>query len=325
MENFPLVSILIPVYNRELMIEECINSALNQTYKNIEIIVVDNDSNDNTYQICKHLASKYKEIKLHKNVSNIGPVKNWKKAIDLAKGRYAKILFSDDIIFPEFIEKTIELINNDTAFVFSSVLSGPTIDNSKLLYHYPKKKLSENYFSSDFYIKKALFDFGALVSPGAALFRLSDLKDSYVEDIPSPTLKKFWTHGAGTDLLFFLLTALKYKKVGYVSRPFAFFREHLGSTTTEALINKSWSIRACYTQTRVWFADRYLNHDIVSKLIARAYIIEVIQEKDYQFIFMPYSFTKKYLQKLNNFSILIFLYSLPIFFFKGLRYFLKKK
>ena len=79
-----LVSILVPVYNRENLIEETVNSGLSQTYENIEIIIVDNQSTDGTWKILEKLASQDKRIKIFQNNTNIGPVRNWKRCIDEA-------------------------------------------------------------------------------------------------------------------------------------------------------------------------------------------------------------------------------------------------
>lgn len=76
--NEPLVSIIIPVFNRDSLVIDAIDSALNQTYKNIEIIVIDNKSLDNTWTNIQ----KYKQdkcIRLFQNTINIGPVLNWKR------------------------------------------------------------------------------------------------------------------------------------------------------------------------------------------------------------------------------------------------------
>ena len=93
MKNYDLVSILIPVYNRETLIEDTVQSALNQTYPNIEIIVVDNKSTDRTWDILEKLANRDSRIKIFQNKTNIGPVRNWKRCIDNASGKYGKILW----------------------------------------------------------------------------------------------------------------------------------------------------------------------------------------------------------------------------------------
>lgn len=85
-----LVSILIPVYNRENLVGETIESAINQTYKNIEIIIVDNCSTDNTWQVLQDYAQKDNRIRIFQNPENIGLVRNWERCIDVANNRYYK-------------------------------------------------------------------------------------------------------------------------------------------------------------------------------------------------------------------------------------------
>lgn len=103
----PLVSILIPNYNYEVTIDECIKSALAQTYPNCEIIVLDNKSTDNSY----FRAKKFKKygVKVLKNKFNMGVISH-NKLITLAKGKYVHILHSDDIIYPTFIEECVNLM-----------------------------------------------------------------------------------------------------------------------------------------------------------------------------------------------------------------------
>lgn len=108
--NTPLVSILIPNFNYATTIEACIESALSQTYKNIEIIVLDNCSSDNSFEVIK----KYKKrgVRIYKNKENIG-VLSHNKIITMANGKYVHILHSDDEIMPTFIEECITLMENN--------------------------------------------------------------------------------------------------------------------------------------------------------------------------------------------------------------------
>ena len=96
MDVQPLVSIVIPVFNRETLVQEAIESALKQTYDNIEIVVVDNCSTDKTWEVLQKYNNP--KIKIFRNNTNIGPVLNWKKGIELSSGEYIKLLFSDDMI-----------------------------------------------------------------------------------------------------------------------------------------------------------------------------------------------------------------------------------
>jgi len=102
----PLVSIIIPNYNKAPYIRESIESALNQTYKNIEVIVVDDGSTDQSREIIKSFGKKIKAYFLpHKN-ANVARNFGFKKS----KGEYIQFLDSDDIILPEKIEKQVELL-----------------------------------------------------------------------------------------------------------------------------------------------------------------------------------------------------------------------
>jgi len=110
MKKNPLVSILIPNYNYENTIAEAIESALNQSYLKIEIIVLDNHSTDNSYKVAKKFR-KY-GVKVYRNKRNIG-VSSHNLLLGLAKGKYIHILHSDDAIEPSFIEKCVSLMEEN--------------------------------------------------------------------------------------------------------------------------------------------------------------------------------------------------------------------
>lgn len=307
------VSILIPVYNRANMISGCIQSALEQTYQDIEVVVVDNDSTDGTWEICKALSEKDSRLRVFRNETNIGPVENWKKCIDLARGTYGKILFSDDLLSRDYVEKALPLIGDDVAFVFSSVKIGPDPEHAQI--HYQRRNAAATgavVIDVGEYIKEVLMGFGALVSPGAALFRLKDLKENFIRELPARKLHGFSYHGAGPDLLLFLLTALRYKKVAHLTSPLVFFRKHADSATTKALTQKNWPIRECYTQTRLWFAENYLDNKMVGSLLARAWVSEITAEHNYSYLLHPRKLAIHYLDNPNKVSMIDFVVSLPI-------------
>ena len=121
-KELPLISIVIPVYNREIFVAEAIDSALEQTYPNKEIVVIDNQSTDSTWEVLKSYQQRFpNKIRIFQNESNIGPVLNWKKGFELSKGEYIKLLFSDDLIAPSFLSSTYTLFDDETAFVLSGV------------------------------------------------------------------------------------------------------------------------------------------------------------------------------------------------------------
>jgi glycosyltransferase involved in cell wall biosynthesis len=109
--SLPLVSICIPVYNAEPYIYKTLNSALNQTYKNLEIIIFDNCSTDRTAEIIKSFSDS--RITYHLNDKNYGPLVNFRKCIESGNGDFILILNADDLLKPNAIEMQADaLINN---------------------------------------------------------------------------------------------------------------------------------------------------------------------------------------------------------------------
>ena len=98
-----LVSIVVPVYNVELYLDKCIDSIVNQTYKNIEIILVDDGSNDSSGIKCDDWAKEDNRIKvIHKVNGGLSDARN--VGIEYAKGKYITFIDSDDFIAKEYIE-----------------------------------------------------------------------------------------------------------------------------------------------------------------------------------------------------------------------------
>ncbi len=116
----PLVSICIPTYNRATIITKAIDSALSQTYKNIEVIVVDNASTDNTEEIV--LGYDDPRLRYVRNSENLGLFGNFNRCIELYKGEFLHILHSDDYIDSDFTEKCVDFFkkNQDVWLTSSS-------------------------------------------------------------------------------------------------------------------------------------------------------------------------------------------------------------
>lgn len=102
--NNNLVSVIIPVYNVEKYLKKCLDSVVNQTYKNIEIIIVNDGSTDNSFQICKDYEKKYHNIKvINQNNQGLSAARN--KGIDESIGEYIAFIDSDDYYDLDTIEK----------------------------------------------------------------------------------------------------------------------------------------------------------------------------------------------------------------------------
>jgi len=108
----PIVSILIPTRNRPNLLLKAVKSALSQTYSPIEIIISDNSDNDQSREILALINED--NIRYSKNPENIGPILNWRKALEIAAGEYCIILPDDDyLINPFYIEDAVNILLND--------------------------------------------------------------------------------------------------------------------------------------------------------------------------------------------------------------------
>lgn len=118
--NNNLVSICIPVYNGAEHISETIESVLTQEYTYLEIIILDNNSSDMTYQIVSKYTLHDERIKLFKNDETIEMGDNWNRCIDLATGDYMMLLSADDLLLPQFISTAIKAFEREEIDVFSA-------------------------------------------------------------------------------------------------------------------------------------------------------------------------------------------------------------
>lgn len=111
-----MISIIIPVYNRQTYIRECIQSIQAQSDPNYEIILIDDGSTDQTLEICKNLAQNEPRIKLlTAEHSGVSAARN--KGIDMAQGEYVFFLDSDDVIHPLLLEALVEGLKNSDAAI----------------------------------------------------------------------------------------------------------------------------------------------------------------------------------------------------------------
>lgn len=262
----PLVSILVPVYNRQHVLRETIASAQAQTYPSIEIVVVDNCSTDASWDIIQELASADARVRAYRNDSNVGPVGNWARCFEVARGTYGKILFSDDLLFPDAVQRYMADMADDVSFVFSAATIGERPDAAAVTYQW---RPGSGKYPSQAFIHDALLGNDTPVSPCAALFRMADLKRHLHGCLPGTKLD-FSGHGAGPDVLLYLLTAIEYPMVAFINAPLVYFRAHPGSLSVSAATSKK--VTQAYCKTKVWFGNRYPRVVNLDQLVARAWL-----------------------------------------------------
>lgn len=133
-KTFPLISIIMPAYNVEKWINEAIYSVLNQTITNLELIIVDDCSTDNTYDLIKNIALDDSRIKLFKNKKNSKICKTLNFALKQAKGIYVARIDSDDIAEPDRLEKQLAYLNEKELDLVGSQMLAIDEYNNKLSY-----------------------------------------------------------------------------------------------------------------------------------------------------------------------------------------------
>lgn len=138
-----LVSIIVPVYNVESYLEECLNSIVKQTYKNIEVILINDGSTDNSLCICEDYVSKYHNIQvISQENKGLGPARN--RGVELSKGDYLMFVDSDDWIVEDAVELFIKSISD-----FQGVID--FVDSSKYIEYNQQTGSAEEIFRRGVY------------------------------------------------------------------------------------------------------------------------------------------------------------------------------
>jgi len=167
----PKVSIIIPTYNREKFIIETIQSVLNQTVKDLEIIIVDDGSTDNTKDIVKKLIEKDNRIKYFYQENCGRPAVPRNFGFKNSIGEYVAFLDSDDIWFPEKVEEQIKLFEKDKNGKLGFVDCGHIIideNGTEMKKHY-------NFHSYRGYIFQEFLRDNLILTPGSILIKRSVL------------------------------------------------------------------------------------------------------------------------------------------------------
>lgn len=178
------VSVIIPTYNRGNLIIKSIKSVLNQTFKNLEVIVIDDGSSDNT----EHLVNKItdKRLKYVKLSSNKGSSNARNIGIKNANGQFISFQDSDDIFYPNKIEKQLKnIINRNSILDFCKI---NVIYNSTYSYLIPNKRQENSILKGDIF--NELISRGNFISTQSMLIRTNYMK-KHLFDIDMPRLQDY--------------------------------------------------------------------------------------------------------------------------------------
>ena len=133
--TFPLISIIVPIYKVEPYLRRCLDSIVNQTYTNLEIILIDDGSPDGCPQICNEYAARDDRIVvIHKENGGLSDARN--AGLDICKGEYISFVDSDDWIADVFIEVMFKVLKDNKATMAISDFSRTSQTFSILFSHY---------------------------------------------------------------------------------------------------------------------------------------------------------------------------------------------
>ena len=125
MNNTPFVSVVMPNFNGANHIEESIQSIINQSYENWELVICDDGSTDNSWEIIEHLAKNDERISIYKNETNLGNPKNRNRLLSLISANtvYIAVLDSDDVALPHRLQSQIKFLedNQEVGLVGSAI------------------------------------------------------------------------------------------------------------------------------------------------------------------------------------------------------------
>ena len=111
------VSICIPVYNGKKYLEQCFDSILNQSFSDLEVVVVDDQSSDESFEIAKKYGIRDHRVRVFQNERNLGLVNNWNRCVEISHGEWIKFVFQDDLIELDCLEKMMNMATPERGLV----------------------------------------------------------------------------------------------------------------------------------------------------------------------------------------------------------------
>ena len=218
----PLISVIIPNYNHADFLKDRLDSVINQTYTNIEVIILDDASTDSSKVIIDQFKVNSKVRHIIYNETNSGRLfLQWQKGIELATGKYVWIAESDDDARTNFLELLIPVLENDDELMLMFSDSERDDFNWKKLHQ--EIRIQTQIFLGEDFVRQKMLTSPAIVNASAVLFRRNTVK----EDI----FHLNTNFKTAFDWLFWCTIALQ-GKVGFYPVKLNLFRKHLKNTSS---------------------------------------------------------------------------------------------
>jgi glycosyltransferase involved in cell wall biosynthesis len=265
----PKVSIIVPSFNHGDFLEQRIKSIQNQTFTDFEIFLLDDCSTDNSWQIIEKYKSDVKVTHTHKNDINSGsPFMQWQYGIDLAKGQYIWIAESDDFAEPDFLEKSLKVLESDQSI---GVVFCPSIwvDSNSEIINSPTHE-TEPFIENGSDLIKNEFTKGCLIyNASSAIFNKNLLKNVNFE-----TIKEYKFTG---DWLFWV-QLIANTKVARLPDKLNYFRRHENNVSSKSN-RKGLQFSEGYSVVEYIYKQHHLNF-IQKRKINMFWALKVAENQD---------------------------------------------
>ena len=301
----PLVSIVVPCYNGEKYIERFLKSVLNQTYSNLELIIVNDGSYDNTEKIIEKYQKNFdeREINLvYRYQENAGQAAALNNGLKLFSGKYLVCMDSDDEIMPEFIRENVEFLEEQTSYAYcrGQVLEINDEEPEKIIRIYGKRREKDRYsFFEDLIYIKDMFYTGYMIK-----------QEAFDRVIPN---REIYCGRGGQNAQLLLPLGWYYGEPGYVEKAIYKYYVHSDShshsiNTSEKIIEQLWNYEKIVTATIENIDDyeviRYFN--VIKKYFSKLRFGNAVDSKNIELIKKYYELLKK--NKANTFRDFLLYY-----------------
>lgn len=264
----PLVSIIIPCYNAERFIKQTIDSVLNQSYQNFEIIVLNDGSTDNSLNIIQNILDERINI-IDKKNTGVSDTRNI--GFQKAKGKYILFLDSDDVISKNYLLSAIDFLENNQEYSFCTFFIKHIDENDNIIENIPNKRGTYQNIQEEI----ALFNTDVSTCPSAYIYKKDFLEKNYIfysKILSSPADK------------YYLLCVSQYGKGKLIDLNTAYLLYRINQNSMSNKITEKLLLEQEYFYTET-INNRLLSKNIekiFSKKMAYQLISTFVKLKDYK-------------------------------------------
>lgn len=235
-----MVSVIVPVYNAEKYIGRCIESLIVQTYKDFELILIDDGSKDKSLRICHDFAQKDGRIKVYAQ-ENRGVSATRNRGIQLAKGEYILFIDSDDYIKPQMIYNMLsKMISNDSDIVICGSIEIYSDHKNEIIPEIEGRveleELGQKY--------PKIFSTSLINSPTNKLYRRNKICNYFEEDM-----------SLGEDLIFNLYYLRNVRKIYFIKDIYYIYEIHQGSLNRKYVKDEIEIAEKLYLETKTFIRE----------------------------------------------------------------------